>query len=117
MKRKIKVFFVFLLIWTLVMSLYKVISGIELKAANLGVIIFAGAIAFFTMFLVAHIANVRRSKIAVFFIYMTGWVSVMALLMFISGQTFSATSIGVIVIPGTVWAVVTVRQTSEESRR
>ena len=71
MKREIALYFAILLLWTVAMSVIKLVFDQELNATNLGVIIIVGAIVVLATFLAGRIAKIRQSEIARFFAFQT----------------------------------------------
>jgi hypothetical protein len=60
MKRKIAIFFTYLLSWTSAMVFYRYISGQEVNAINLGILIVLGVIVALFMALVIHTPGKSR---------------------------------------------------------
>jgi hypothetical protein len=119
MKRDIAAFFASLLLWTVAMSVIKVVFDQELDATSLGVIISVGAIFAFVLVLAGHILKITQSKIARFFVFFWSWTSWMVFYRFISDQYLSATTIGVTVsFRGNIRSLCGLRnRISEKSRR
>jgi fucose permease len=117
--RKIALLFASLLLWTVGMSVFRVVSDQELDATSLGVIIFVGAIIAFATFLTAYLFKITQSRIAQFLTCLLPWTAAMVFGRFITGQILNATIIGVTVSVGAIVALFMVftLRISEKSRR